>query len=75
MRLPRMTTRRWMIAAAVVALICAGLFTGCPRLAAASLVCLVAMFGVLWIERYIPGHLRRVPHEDALTPTLVEATG
>jgi hypothetical protein len=41
MRVPRMTARRWMIAAAVVALICAGLFTGCPRLAAAPLVCLV----------------------------------
>jgi hypothetical protein len=41
MRLPRMTTRRLMIAAAVVALLCAGLFTGSPRLAAASLVCLV----------------------------------
>jgi hypothetical protein len=29
---------------------------------------------VLWIEQYIPRHLRRVPREDALTPTLVEVT-
>ena len=41
MRLPRMTTRRWMIVAASVALICAGLFTGSPRVAAVTLVCLV----------------------------------
>jgi MFS family permease len=40
----------------------------------ASLVCLIAAVGVLWIERYIPRHLRRVPREDALTPTLVEVT-
>ena len=41
MRVPRMTTRRWMIAAAVVALICAGLFAGSPRLVAVTLVFLV----------------------------------
>ena len=42
MRVSRMTTRRWMIAVAVVALICAGLITGSPRLTADSLVlCLV----------------------------------
>ena len=41
----------------------------------ASLVCLIAMVGVLRIERYIPAHLQRVPHEDALTPTLAEAPG
>jgi len=41
----------------------------------ASLVCLIAMVGVLRIERYIPAHLQRVPHDDALTPTLAEAPG
>ena len=41
----------------------------------ASVVCLIAMVGVLRIERYIPAHLQRVPHEDALTPTLAEAPG
>ncbi len=41
MRLPRMTTRRWMIAVAVGALICAGLLRGSPPVTAASLVCLV----------------------------------
>jgi MFS family permease len=41
----------------------------------ASLVCVIAVVGVLRIERYIPAHLQRVPHDDALTPTLVEAPG
>jgi len=41
----------------------------------ASLVCVIAVVGVLRIERYIPAHLQRVPHEDALTPTLAEAPG
>jgi MFS family permease len=41
----------------------------------ASLVCVIATVGVLRIERYIPAHLQRVPHEDALTPTLAEAPG
>jgi MFS family permease len=41
----------------------------------ASLVCVIATIGVLRIERYIPAHLQRVPHEDALTPTLAEAPG
>ena len=41
----------------------------------ASLVCVIAIVGVLRIERYIPAHLQRVPHEDALTPTLAEAPG
>ena len=41
MRLPRMTTRRWMILAAGVAMICAGLFKGSRDLASASLVFLV----------------------------------
>jgi MFS family permease len=41
----------------------------------ASLVCVIAAAGVLRIERYIPAHLQRVPHEDAVTPTLAEAPG
>jgi MFS family permease len=41
----------------------------------ASLVCVIAAVGVLRLERYIPPHLQRVPHEDALTPTLAEAPG
>jgi MFS family permease len=41
----------------------------------ASLVCVIAAAGVLRIERYIPAHLQRIPHEDALTPTLAEAPG
>jgi MFS family permease len=41
----------------------------------ASLVCVIATVGVLRIECYIPTHLQRVPHEDALTPTLAEAPG
>ena len=41
----------------------------------ASLVCVIAVVGVLRIERYIPAHMQRVPHEDALTPTLAEAPG
>ena len=49
MRLPRMTSRRWMLAAAVVALICAGLFTGSPGLAGVTLVCLVVAPIVLTI--------------------------
>ena len=39
-QLPRMTTRRWMIAVAVGALICAGLVSGSPHAIAASIVCL-----------------------------------
>jgi hypothetical protein len=38
MRLPRMTTRRWMIVTAVVALDCAGLFCGPDRLSAFCVV-------------------------------------
>ena len=38
MRVPRMTTRRWMILAAGVAMICAGMFKGSRDLASASLV-------------------------------------
>ena len=38
MRLSRKTTRRCMIAAALVALICAGLFGGSPRVAAATVI-------------------------------------
>jgi MFS family permease len=41
----------------------------------ASLVCVIAAIGVLRIERYIPAHLQRVPLEEALAPTLVEAPG
>jgi MFS family permease len=41
----------------------------------ASLVCVIAAVGVLRIERYIPVHLQRIPHEDALTPTLAKASG
>ena len=41
----------------------------------ASLVCVIAVVGVLRIERYIPAHLQRVPHDDAVTPTLAEAPG
>jgi len=41
----------------------------------ASLVCVIAAAGVLRIERYIPAHLQRIPHEDAVTPTLAEAPG
>jgi MFS family permease len=41
----------------------------------ASLVCVIAAIGVLRLERYIPAHLQRVPHEDAVTPTLAEAPG
>jgi len=41
----------------------------------ASLVCVIAAVGVLRIERYIPVHLQRIPHEDAITPTLAEAPG
>ena len=50
MRLPRMTTRRWMIVAAVVALICAGLFTGSPRLVAITVVSLVFAPIILTID-------------------------
>jgi hypothetical protein len=38
MRLPRMTTRRWMIATAVVAFDCAGLFCGSDQLSAFCVV-------------------------------------
>jgi hypothetical protein len=38
-------------------------------------VCVIAAIGVLRIERYIPAHLQRIPHEDALAPTLAEASG
>jgi MFS family permease len=41
----------------------------------ASIVCVIAAIGVLRIERYIPAHLQRIPHDDALTPTLAEAPG
>jgi len=41
----------------------------------ASAVCLVAAAGVIAIERYIPPDLRRIPRDDALTPTLAEAPG
>ena len=41
----------------------------------ASAVCVVAALGVLWIERYVPRHLQRIPREDARTPTLAEAPG
>jgi MFS family permease len=41
----------------------------------ASLVCVIAAIGVLRIERYIPAHLQRIPHADAVTPTLAEAPG
>jgi hypothetical protein len=41
MRLPRMTTRRWMVVAALVALTCGGLFGGSPRVATATLVFLI----------------------------------
>ena len=53
-------------------------FAAAPRLitpAAILIVGYIAMVGVLRIERYIPAHLQRVPHEDALTPTLAEAPG
>ena len=38
MQVTRMTTRWWMFEMAVVALICAGLFTGSHRISADSLV-------------------------------------
>jgi len=38
MRLPRMTIRRWMMATALVALICAGLFGGSVRVAVATVI-------------------------------------
>ena len=38
----------------------------------ASAVCLIAMLGVLSIERYIPRNLQRIPREEALTPALAE---
>jgi MFS family permease len=41
----------------------------------ASAVCVVAAFGVLAIERFIPPKLQRIPREDTLTPTLAEAPG
>jgi MFS family permease len=41
----------------------------------ASGVCLIAVLGVLGIERFIPRDLQRIPREDALTPTLAEAPG
>ena len=39
----------------------------------ASAVCLIAMCGVLSIERFIPRKLQRIPRDDALAPTLAEA--
>jgi len=39
----------------------------------ASAVCLIAMCGVLSIERFIPRQLQRIPRDDALAPTLAEA--
>jgi len=41
----------------------------------ASAICLLAAVGALALERYIPEGLRRIPREDALTPTLAEAPG
>ena len=41
----------------------------------ASGVCLVAVVGVLAIERHIPSRLQRIPREDAHTPTLAQAPG
>jgi MFS family permease len=41
----------------------------------ASAVCLIAALGVLSVERFIPRHLQRIPREDAVTPTLVQAAG
>jgi MFS family permease len=41
----------------------------------ASAVCLLAMFGVLTIERFIPRQLQRIPRVEALTTTLAEAPG
>jgi MFS family permease len=41
----------------------------------ASAVCLIAMFGVLTIERFIPQDLQRIPRDEALTATLAEAPG
>jgi MFS family permease len=39
----------------------------------ASAVCLIAMVGVLLIERFIPHQLQRVPREEAFTPALAES--
>src|SRR6266540_3941894 len=41
----------------------------------ASGICLLAAAGALALERYVPEGLRRIPREDALTPTLAEAPG
>ena len=41
----------------------------------ASAVSLVAVVLALSLDRFIPPQLRRVPREDALTPTLAEAPG
>jgi MFS family permease len=41
----------------------------------ASGICLLAALGALALERYVPEGLRRIPREDALTPTLAEAPG
>jgi MFS family permease len=41
----------------------------------ASAVCLLAAAGVLAIERFVPGHLQRIPREEALRPTLAQAPG
>jgi MFS family permease len=41
----------------------------------ASAVCLVAAAGALALEPYVPEGLRRIPREEALTPTLAEAPG
>ncbi len=41
----------------------------------ASGICLLAAVGALALEPYVPEGLRRIPREDALTPTLAEAPG
>jgi MFS family permease len=38
----------------------------------ASCVCLIAMLGVLSIERFIPRALQRIPRDEPLTPALAE---
>lgn len=45
--MPRIATQQWMIAAGVATLICGTLFTGSPRLAAASLGCLT-LAPIIW---------------------------
>ena len=38
----------------------------------AAVVCLIAGAGALAIERFIPGSLRRIPHDEASIPALAE---